>query len=79
MELPMNDQIERVADFIVNAKRIVIFVGAGLSTESVSLILEAPKVFGISMIRRISISRIFYPMRSLGKSTGRWQQRCMNL
>ncbi len=36
----MNDQIERVADFIVNAKRIVIFVGAGLSTESVSWILK---------------------------------------
>lgn len=34
MELLMNDQIEKIADFIVNAKRIVIFVGAGLSTES---------------------------------------------
>lgn len=30
----MNDQIEQVAGLILNAKRIVIFVGAGLSTES---------------------------------------------
>lgn len=30
----MNDQIEKVADLIVNSKRIVVFVGAGLSTES---------------------------------------------
>ncbi|HPW34980.1 MAG TPA: NAD-dependent protein deacylase [Syntrophorhabdus sp.] len=30
----MNDQIENIAELIVNAKRIVVFVGAGLSTES---------------------------------------------
>jgi NAD-dependent deacetylase len=30
----MNDQIDKVADLIVNAKRTVVFVGAGLSTES---------------------------------------------
>jgi NAD-dependent deacetylase len=30
----MNDQIGQVAGLILNAKRIVIFVGAGLSTES---------------------------------------------
>jgi NAD-dependent deacetylase len=30
----MNDQIEKVVELIVNAKRIVVFVGAGLSTES---------------------------------------------
>jgi len=34
MEFLVNDQLERIADFIVNAKRIVMFVGAGLSTES---------------------------------------------
>jgi NAD-dependent deacetylase len=32
--MDMNDQIEQVAGLILNAKRIVIFVGAGLSTES---------------------------------------------
>ena len=32
--MDMNDQIEHVAGLILNAKRIVIFVGAGLSTES---------------------------------------------
>lgn len=30
----MDDQIEKIAELIVNAKRIVVFVGAGLSTES---------------------------------------------
>lgn len=30
----MNDQIEKVVRLIVNAKRIVVFVGAGMSTES---------------------------------------------
>lgn len=30
----MNHQIEEIAELIVNAKRIVVFVGAGLSTES---------------------------------------------
>jgi len=30
----MNDQIEKIAELIVNAQRIVVFVGAGLSTES---------------------------------------------
>ena len=30
----MNDLIEKVVELIVNAKRIVVFVGAGLSTES---------------------------------------------
>ena len=30
----MNDQIEKIAELIVNSKRIVVFVGAGLSTES---------------------------------------------
>lgn len=30
----MNEQIENVAELIVHAKRIVVFVGAGLSTES---------------------------------------------
>jgi NAD-dependent deacetylase len=30
----MNDQIEQTAELIVNSKRIVVFVGAGLSTES---------------------------------------------
>jgi NAD-dependent deacetylase len=30
----MDDQIEDIAELIVNAKRIVVFVGAGMSTES---------------------------------------------
>lgn len=30
----MTDQVEKVAELIVKAKRIVVFVGAGLSTES---------------------------------------------
>ena len=30
----MNNQIDNIAEMIVNAKRIVVFVGAGLSTES---------------------------------------------
>ena len=30
----MNDQIDKVAELILNAGRIVVFVGAGLSTES---------------------------------------------
>ena len=30
----MNEQIEKIAELIVSSKRIVVFVGAGLSTES---------------------------------------------
>jgi NAD-dependent deacetylase len=30
----MNGQIEKIVEFIVNSNRIVVFVGAGLSTES---------------------------------------------
>jgi NAD-dependent SIR2 family protein deacetylase len=32
--MDMNDQIEKIAELIVSSKRIVVFVGAGLSTES---------------------------------------------
>ena len=30
----MQDKIEKIAEWIVNAKKIVVFVGAGMSTES---------------------------------------------
>ncbi len=33
-EYSMNDLIEKIADLIISAKKIVVFVGAGLSTES---------------------------------------------
>ena len=54
----MNGSIEKIAELIVHSNRIVVFVGAGLSTESGIPDFRSPGVSGTGTIRRISISEV---------------------
>jgi NAD-dependent SIR2 family protein deacetylase len=55
----MSKQIEEVARWILEAKHVVVFTGAGLSTESGIPDFAAPEGSGIDTIPRTSTFRTF--------------------
>jgi len=60
----MKDQSEKVAQWIVQSKRVVVFAGAGLSTESGIPDFEAREACGIDTTRGLLLSEL-HGQRSL--------------
>ncbi len=73
----MEDLIKRVARMIGDAKKIVVFVGAGLSTESGIPDFRSPGGVWDKYDPEDFYFQNFISNRSNGKNTGKWRPRCM--